>query len=143
MTKRLLAALAALSVGFAATVASAEGYLGRRAEKLPPLRIGIGEDGYGMEPKEYRLVTGKGYKLDVISTGLVECELVMREFMDNIWLRMIQAGDVEFKVPYVSVIELDDEGEFRMIFVPIRPGEYEWACEGLERQGLVGKFIVD
>ena len=132
----------ALLLAWAAADADAAGYLGRRAEKLPPLQIGIGEDGYGMEPKRYELETGKGYKLDVISTGNVECELVMHEFMDNVWLRMIQAGEVEFKVPYVSVFELDDEGEFRMIFVPIRPGEYEFACEGLEKLGLVGTFVV-
>ena len=140
--RKCLLSVSALLFAIAAADADAAGYLGRRAQKLPPLRIGIGEDGYGMEPKRYELETGKGYKLDVISTGNVECELVMREFMDNVWLRMIQAGEVEFKVPYVSVFELDDEGEFRMIFVPVRPGEYEFACEGLEKMGLVGTFVV-
>ncbi len=136
----IMLALAGLMV---AGAAEARGYLGKRAQRLPDLQIGIGEDGYGMEPKEYRLETGKGYKLTVKATGLVECELVMREFLDNVWLRMLQAGEVEFKVPTISVIELDDEGEFRLIFVPIRPGRYEYACEGLEKQGLVGTFIVE
>lgn len=141
--RRALALFAAASVLAAAADASARGYLGARAERLPPLRIGIGEDGWGMEPKEYRLETGKGYKLKVEATGLLECELVMREFLDNVWLRFVQAGEVEFKVPTVSVFELDDEGEFTIIFVPIRPGKYQWACEGLERQGLVGTFVVE
>ncbi|GBD41473.1 hypothetical protein HRbin39_00855 [bacterium HR39] len=143
-TVRLLCGLLA-AAGLAGTAADADarGYLGARAEELPPLRIGIGEDGYGMEPKEYRLETGRGYVLTVRSTGLVECELVMREFLDNVWIRQLQAGEVEFRVPTVSAIGLDDEGEFSLTFVPIRPGRYEWACEGLEHQGLVGTFVVE
>ncbi len=125
-----------------AAQADAAGYLGKRAERLPPLRIGIGDDGYGMEPKSYEIETGKGYKLKVIATGLVECELEMREFLDNVWIRQLEAGDVEFKVATISVIELDDEGEFELTFVPVRPGKYEWACEGLEAQGLTGTFVV-
>ncbi len=130
---------------FAITVAGAAeaaGYLGKRAERLPPLRIGIGEDGYGMEPKSYEIETGRGYKLKVEATGLVECELVMREFLDNVWIRQLEAGEVEFKVATISVVELDDEGEFELTFVPIRPGRYPWACEGLEAQGLTGTFVV-
>ncbi len=140
--KRLAILLSALLVGAAAVTAEAAGYLGRRAEKLPELRIGIGEDGYGMEPKEYRLETGKGYRLPISATGLVNCTLVMRDFLDNVWIRRLQAGDVEFKVPTISSIALDDEGEFELIFVPVRPGRYKWACRDLERQGLVGTFIV-
>ncbi len=134
-----------LALAFTAVItgAEAQGYLGKRAERLPPLQIGIGEDGYGMEPKSYELRTGKGYKLKVIATGLVECELEMREFFDNVWLRQLEAGDVEFKVPTISVIELDDEGEFELTFVPVRPGRYEWACEGLEAQGLTGTFVIE
>ncbi len=133
----LLIALAAVTVR-----AEAAGYLGKRAERLPPLKIGIGEDGYGMAPKSYKLETGKGYKLKVVATGLVDCVLVMREFLDNVWIRRLAAGDVEFRVPTVSAVELDDEGEFELTFVPVRPGRYPWACRGRERQGLTGTFIV-
>ncbi len=133
-----------LAVAFVAAAggADAAGYLGKRAERLPPLQIGIGEDGYGMEPKSYDLETGKGYKLKVIATGLLQCDLVMRDFLDNVWIRRLAAGDVEFKVATISTVELDDEGEFELTFVPVRPGRYEWACEGLEAQGLTGTFIV-
>ncbi len=130
---------------FAITVAGAAeaaGYLGKRAERLPPLRIGIGEDGYGLEPKSYEVETGRGYKLKVEATGLVECELVMREFLDSVWIRQLEAGEVEFKVTTISVVELDDEGEFELTFVPIRPGRYPWACERLEAQGLTGTVVV-
>lgn len=136
-------ALATLCTLVAAGPASAAGYLGARAESLEPLRIGIGDDGYGMEPKEYRIETGKGYKLTVQSTGLVECELDMREFLDSVWVRQLQAGEVEFANPVFSVVELDDEGEFELTFVPIRPGEYEFGCEGLEDRGLSGTIVVE
>lgn len=136
-------ALATLCTLVAAGPASAAGYLGARAESLEPLRIGIGDDGYGMEPKAYRIETGKGYKLTVQSTGLVECELDMREFLDSVWVRQLQAGEVEFANPVFSVVELDDEGEFELTFVPIRPGEYEFGCEGLEGRGLSGTIVVE
>jgi uncharacterized cupredoxin-like copper-binding protein len=123
--------------------ALAAGYLGARAENLEPLRIGIGDDGYGMAPKAYRVETGKGYRLSVHSTGTIECELDMREFLDNVWVRQVKAGDVEFLNPVFSVVELDDEGEFELTFVPIRPGEYEFACEGLEDRGLAGTIVVE
>jgi len=134
---------AALCTLVAAGPASAAGYLGARAEKLEPLRIGIGDDGYGMEPKEYRIETGKGYKLTVQSTGLVECELDMREFLDSVWVRQLQAGDVEVLNPVFSVVELDDKGEFELTFVPIRPGAYDVGCRGLEDRGLVATFVVE
>jgi len=140
---RSIALLIGAAMLVTATHAAARGYLGARAESLPPLRIGIGEDGYGMEPKEYRLETGRGYKLKIEATGRVECQLGMREFLDNVWINELQAGGVEFKVPTISVIELDDEGTFTLSFVPIRPGQYQWACKGLEQQGLVGTFIVE
>lgn len=142
MSRAALALLVGTSL-LAGTAADAGGYLGARAERLEPLRIGIGDDGFGMEPREYRLETGKGYRLTVQATGLVECELEMREFLDNVWIRQLAAGEVEFRVPTISVVELDDEGEFELTFVPVRPGEYEWACEGLEEHGLAGRFIVE
>lgn len=123
--------------------AVAAGYLGARAESLEPLRIGIGDDGYGMEPKQYRIETGRGYRLEVQSTGVIECELEMREFLDNVWIRQVRAGDVEFLNPAFSVVELDDEGTFELTFVPVRPGEYEFGCEGLEDRGLSGTIVVE
>lgn len=142
MIRSLAFALSA-ALGLVALDASAAGYLGKRAERLPPLEIGIGEDGYGMQPKEYRIETGRGYRLTVRSTGLVECELEMREFLDNVWVRQLQAGEVEFLNPSFSVVELDDEGEFELTFVPVRPGEYDFGCEGLEAQGLEGTIVVE
>lgn len=141
--RRTLALAICAGIIVVADDAGAAGYLAKRAEELPTLQIGIGQDGYGMEPKEYRLETGKGYKLTVKSTGLIECELDMREFLDNVWIRQLQAGEVEFVNPSFAVVALDDEGEFELTFVPIRPGEYEFGCEGLDEQGLEGVIIVE
>lgn len=140
---RTLALACSTIVALATLGVSAAGYLGKRAERLPPLRIGIGEDGYGMEPKAYRLETGRGYRLEVRSTGLIECELEMREFLDNVWVRQLQAGEVEFLNPSFSVVELDDEGAFELTFVPVRPGDYAFGCEGLEDRGLGGTIVVE
>lgn len=122
--------------------AAAEGFLVQRTTKLPPLQIGVGQDGYGMEPKEIKLETGKAYTLEIKSTGLVECALVAPEFFDNIWIRKIEVEGVEIKVNSLYEIEMEKEGEAELVFLPIRPGEYPYFCKAREKQGLVGKFVV-
>lgn len=141
--KRTLTIAVATLIGLAGSPANAAGYLGARAEPLPPLRIGLGDTGYGLEPKEYTLETGKGYRLTVHSTGAVECILDMRDFLDNVWLRQAKAGEVEFLNAKLSVVELDDEGEFELTFVPVRPGQYPFACRGLEERGMKGIIRVE
>jgi len=122
--------------------AQAEGYLAQKAEELPVLEIGLGEAGYGVSQKDYNLVTGKGYALTLKSTGAKECAWSAPEFANYIWVRKIEVNKVEIKASHVYEIEMEREGEAELYFVPIRPGEYEWACEGMEEQGMAGRFIV-
>jgi uncharacterized cupredoxin-like copper-binding protein len=39
-------------------------------------------------------------------------------------------------------LEFDDEGQIRIWFVPIRPGNYEFYIDGHKERGMVGTFIV-
>jgi uncharacterized cupredoxin-like copper-binding protein len=137
-----LLARAALALVATIGTAHAEGYLAQRPADLPPLRIGVGADGYGIEPKEIRLETGKAYTLPIESTGLVECAWVAPELFDYIWIRKLEVAGVEIKANRIHEIEMEKEGEVELVFVPIRPGTYPFACRGRERQGLVGTFVV-
>jgi hypothetical protein len=134
-----LIVVAAISVP---TLASAEGYLALKPEKLPDLEIGLGETGYGVSQKDYALTTGKAYRLKLKSTGQKECAWTAPEFANFVWLRKVEVSNVEIKASHVYEIEMEREGEAELFFVPIRPGEYAWGCRGLEGKGLAGKFIV-
>jgi hypothetical protein len=124
------------------SLASAEGYLAQKPERLPDLVLGMGETGYGVSQKDYALVTGKAYRLKLKSAGQKECAWEAPTFANYIWLRKIEVNNVEIKASHVYEIEMEREGEVEIFFVPIRPGEYAWACRGLEAKGMAGKFIV-
>jgi len=123
-------------------LAQAEGDLAVRPEKLPDLVLGLGEAGFGVSQKDFALVTGRAYRLKIRSTGEKECAWQAPQFTNVIWLRKIEVNKVEIKASHVYEIEMEREGEAEVFFVPIRPGEYAWGCNGLESKGMAGKFVV-
>jgi hypothetical protein len=133
-----LAVVAALS-GIAAR---AEGDLSLKVTKLDQLTLGTGEAGFGVSKKSYDLVTGKAYSLMIKSTGAKECAWESPEFAKAIWLRKVEAGEVEIKASHLTELEFEREGEAEIFFVPIRPGSFPWRCRGLEGKGMAGAFVV-
>jgi hypothetical protein len=123
-------------------LARAEGYLAQRPESLPDLELGLGETGYGVSQKDYQLTTGRAYRLRIKSTGQKECAWEAPAFANYIWLRKVEVNHVEIKASHVYEIEMEREGVVDVYFVPIRPGEYQWQCRGMEGKGMAGKFIV-
>lgn len=134
--------LLAASVSATPCCALAEGDLAERPARLPELAVGLGDTGYGVSQKDFELTTGKGYRLKITSTGNKPCAWVAPQFANFIWLRKVEINKVELKASHVYEIEMEREGEAEIVFVPIRPGEYAWACRGLEEKGMTGKFIV-
>ena len=137
MPRLLLAAALAIP-----SLALAEGDLALRPQKLPDLKLGLGDAGYGVSQKDYALTTGKAYQLKITSTGAKPCAWEAPAFANFIWLRKVEINHVEVKASHVYEIEMEREGEAEIFFVPIRPGEYAWGCRGLESKGVAGKFIV-
>jgi len=125
-----------------AAPAMAGGDLAIKATKLDTLELGTGDTGYGVSVPEYNLETGKSYKLTIKQVGPHGCEWEAEELTRNIWLRSIDVGRASLDVTGFESFDLDDDAEVTLQFVPIRPGEYEWGCEGLDEQGLTGKFVV-
>jgi hypothetical protein len=125
-----------------AGAARSEGDLSLKVTKLDELVLGTGEAGYGVSKKSYNLVTGKAYSLKIKSTGAKECAWEAPEFSNTIWLRKVEAGDVEIKASHLTEIEFEREGEAEIFFVPIRPGNFPWRCRGLEGKGMTGAFAV-
>ena len=122
--------------------ALAEGYLATRATKLPDLVLGTDDTGFGVSEKTYQLETGKAYSLKIISTGKQEYAMVAPEFFDFIWLRKVEAGDMEIKANSIYELEFENEAEAEIFFVPIKPGRYEMFARGLEERDVSVTFEV-
>ena len=122
--------------------ARAEGDLSLKVAKLDELVLGTGEAGFGVSKKNYDLVTGKAYSLKIKSTGAKECAWEAPDLASAIWLRKVEAGEVEIKASHLRELEFEREGEAEIFFVPIRPGNFAWRCRGLEGKGMAGAFLV-
>ena len=132
----------AAAMGVSSTIAVAEGDLTRRPTKLPELVLGTEDNRYHMSQKEYHLETGKSYKLEIVSSGQTEYALKAPEFFESIFLRKVEAGDMEIKAISLTELEFEQEAEAEIYFVPIKPGKFEFYAEGLEEKGMEGVFIV-
>ena len=133
---------ALLALGLWAGAAMAEGDLTLKATALDELVLGTGDAGFGVSKTNYDLVTGKAYSLKIKSTGQKECAWEAPDFAKAIFLRKVEAGDVEIKAVHLTELEFEKEAEAEIFFVPIRPGRFAWRCRGLEGRGMTGAFVV-
>lgn len=114
-----------------------------RLERLEPLVLGSEDNSFHMEPKEYRLRSGQGYRWVIRAETDFEYGLVAPEFFRNIWIRKVEVGDVEVKTATLDEIEFEDVGEAELFFVPIRPGTYEFGVRGMQERGMLGTIVVE
>jgi plastocyanin len=114
-------------------------------ERLEPLVFGGDNDSTKMEPREYRLKAGQGYRWKIKASDLSEYAFVAPAFIRNIWIRKIEVGDpaVEIKAVTFDELEFEDGGEAEVFFVAVRPGVYEYGSKGMMERGVVGKIIVE
>lgn len=122
--------------------AMAKGDLTTRPTKLPDLVLGTEDNRYELSQKEYQLETGKAYKLKIVSSGQTEYALQAPDFFASIFLRKLEAGDMEIKTMSVTELEFEQEAEAEIYFVPVKPGSFEFYAEGLEEKGMEGVFNV-
>jgi uncharacterized cupredoxin-like copper-binding protein len=111
-------------------------------ERLEPLVLGAEDNSFHMEPKEYRLTVGQGYRWLIRAETDFEYGLVAPEFFRNIWIRKVEIGDIEVKTPTLDEIEFEDEAEAELFFVAVRPGTFEFRIRGMEERGMVGTITV-
>ena len=139
MIHRTLTLAAALAV--TALPVLAEGDLGVRGTRME-LVVGTGESGFGVSQKDFELVTGRLYQLKIKATGAKECAWEAPQLAATIWLRKVEAGNVEIKAPTLTELEFERESEAEIFFVPIRTGTFPWRCRGMEARGMAGSFVV-
>jgi len=111
--------------------------------RLEPLVLGLETDSSHMEPREYRLKVGQGYRWKVKASSGSEYAFVAPAFFRNIWIRKVEAGEVEIKAATLDELEFENGGEAELFFVAVRPGTYEFGPKGMMERGVVGKIIVE
>lgn len=111
--------------------------------RLEPLILGSKDNNFHMEPREYRLKVGQGYRWKIKAETDFEYALIAPAFFRNIWIRKIEVGTAEIKTATLDEIEFEDVGEAELFFVAIRPGTYEFSLRGMEARGVEGTIIVE
>lgn len=114
-----------------------------KLEDMEPLILGAEDNSFHMEPKEYRLKVGQGYRWEIKAETDFEYGFVAPEFFRNVFLRKIELEDAEIKTRSLEEIKFEDVGEAEIIFVAIRPGTYEFGVRNMMERGMVGKIIVE
>lgn len=136
------ALLPLMAVSLVSVGAQAAGDLTTRPQELPDLILGDDVSDYSMSQKRYEMETGQAYSLKIISSGYKEYAIQAPEFFTSIFLRKVEAGDMEIKATTLTELEFEEASEAEIFFVPIKPGTYEFYSEGLENKGMVGEFVV-
>jgi len=114
-----------------------------KLEDMDPLILGSKDNSFHMEPKEYRLTVGQGYRWEIRAETDFEYGVVAPEFFRNIFIRKIEAEEIEISTPTFEKISFEDVGEAELVFVAIRPGTYEFGVQSMKARGMVGKIIVE
>ena len=114
-----------------------------RLKRLEPLVLGSEDNSFYMEPREYRLKVGQGYRWKIKAATDFEYAVVAPAFFRNVWIRKIEIGDIEVKTGMIDELEFEDVGELEVFFVAIRPGTYEFSLRGMDARGMKGTIIVE
>lgn len=133
------AILVGLCASMVAGQASAAGNLATR-----PTRLEVAIDkNLQFSKKEFQLETGKYYRLTVDSKAGDEVMFVAPGLFRNAWISQIVIRGIEVHpMGGIEGIEFDEDGVVDIYFVPIRPGDFEFALKGHEARGALGKFVV-
>lgn len=130
----LLLLLLALPVGARDNLAS-------RPEDLPELAL---REDLTLSQTEYHVETGKAYRLAIKSDGGESFSLRAPDFFQQVWINGVAVGGLTVKTTGLTELQFDDEGgEAEILFVPIRPGKFDFWVEGYQTRGMAGRFVVE
>jgi len=129
LQSHLVALFLAVSLGFLSNPAHAQaaGLLAGGAQKLPPIKLSVGQP---LADEPYTLKSGTYYKISIICDGSGELAIGGSGFFRNIWVDEVVINDIEIRPFGIESLEFDDEGEAEIKFIAIRPGRYELRIPG-------------
>ena len=120
-------------------IATARGNLASRPTEL---KLQIKGD-LTMSAKEFKLETGKYYKLAVEVEGGDEFRFMAPDMWLSAWINQVVISGIEVHNVASPEIEFDKDGTATIYFVPVRTGRFKFYVKGHEERGLAGQFIVE
>ena len=115
---------------------------GNLASRPTELKLSLSGD-LKMSEKEFKLETGKYYKLTIDSKGGDEFHWMAPDFFVGAWVYQVVISGIEVHNVKSPEIEFDKDGSATIYFVPIRTGRYKFYVRGHEERGMLGQFIVE
>ncbi len=131
-----LSAIGALAGGGAALAK------GNLASKPTELKLVLNGD-LSISEKEFKLETGKYYKLAIESKTSDEFHWMAPELFTNAWVYQVVISGIEVHNVTSPEIEFDKDGIAIIYFVPVRTGRFKFYVRGQEARGMAGLFIVE
>lgn len=138
--KKLLIGAAALAAMLVGTVPAWSA--GNLAARPTDLTLTVDRN---LKPSQtdYTLETGKYYRWTIKNDAPgEELQIIAHDLWRNAYIDHISFGDNEVFPQGIYSVEIDEDQEVKIFFVPIRPGDYQWGIKGQEQRGLTGKFVV-
>jgi hypothetical protein len=139
ISRRSVVAGIGAAVALAPGAAIAKGNLATRPTEL---KLQLNGD-LSMSAKEFRIETGKYYKLVVGARGGDEFRFMAPDLWYNSWVNQIVINGIEIHAARTLEIEFDKDGDVEVFFVPIRTGRFRFWVRGQEVRGMEGLFIVE
>ena len=128
----LLRTIVFAAASLAAWPAAAPAQVGGNLTAGPPLDIHLeittGADGPLLSARDYELITGEYYRLNVTSDGVETWRLEVDELLRNSHLRIVTINGIEVHLQALAFrgIEFDVAGTAQFSFTPIRTGTFEF-----------------
>jgi hypothetical protein len=85
-------------------------------KRLETLTFGSEQDNTHMQPAEYRLKVGQGYRWKIVATPGAEYAFVAPAFLRNVWIRKVEVGEVEIKAATLDELEFEKRRRGRDLF---------------------------
>lgn len=138
---RRLAAASGLALAVVAGPGLAKDNLASNPEDLPDLEL---HEDLTISQTEYHVETGKAYRLAIKSDGGESFAFRAPDFFQQVWINGIAVEGLTIKTTALTELEFEDDGgEAEILFVPIRPGKFDFWVEGYQTRGMAGSFVVE
>ena len=122
------------------------------------LKITTGPEGPILSATEFKLNTGKYYRMNITSDGGKDWRLEVNDLLQNSHLRLVTISGIEVHLQGMAfrAIEFDVAGTAQFSFTPVRPGVFEFSVgnvpsargrpigeSGRAAGAVLGRFIVE